>query len=664
MSSIAGFIAVPPQQSGTGMLMRMLAAQQRRGGHVRLAHAHDGMAIGQASHHVGDGKPLSYPHGKEIQVAIDGGIFNLDELYEGLHNGGSDPAQRTPAAIVAQLYLRFGDDFVQRIDGQFAIAVWDARRQRLLLARDRFGMRPLVHARAGGGLWYASQASGLLAALPHLGALDVRGLAQTFTCWGPLGTTTAFAGVDTLPPGHLLVAERHGEPEVRSYWQPLFNATPDAGHDCLASATEQLRALLTRAVQVRMRGTTPAVAYLSGGLDSSAVAALMAAEGHQPLRTFSVSFADAEFDESAHQDVIARHIGAQHETLRVSRADIGAAFPELVGQVEMPLLRTAGVPLMLLAGHVRRRGFTVALTGEGADEVLAGYDLFKEAKIRRFWARRPDSRWRPLLLGRLYGYLEHSPVANPAFAQAFFGQGMEYLDRPVFAHVPRWNTSRRALAFFSPELQQQLTDIDVIADVERLLPADIMEWPALSRDQFVELCTMSSGYLLPAQGDRPSMARGVHTRMPFLDHGLVEFANRLPPRWKLRGLTEKYILREAVADLLPESILARTKQPYRAPDSSSFFVDGKPLDYVAELFSETRIRNAGYFDPARTTRLFNKCRAGSATGFGDNQAFVGILSTMLLDQQLVHDRAAPSTDAAISNHPPGERTHDATTSPD
>jgi asparagine synthase (glutamine-hydrolysing) len=290
---------------------------------------------------------------------------------------------------------------------------------------------------------------------------------------------------------------------------------------------------------------------------------------------------------------------------------------------------------MLLSRAVRAAGYKVVLTGEGADEVFAGYDLFKEAKVRRFWARQPESAWRPRLLGRLYGYLEHSPVENAAFARAFFGQGREHIDRAIFAHVPRWTTSQRALAFLSPELKAAVGPWDPLAFYEKRLPPEILRWTPLARDQYVEAKSLMAAYLLSSQGDRVAMANSIEGRFPYLDHRLIEFANRLPPQWKIRGLTEKHVLRRALHGLLPEDILARTKQPYRAPDAQSFFAGGEPLDFVADLLSAERVRAAGYFDAPAVSRLFEKCRAGRATGFADNQAFVGIVSTMLLDEQLV-----------------------------
>jgi asparagine synthase (glutamine-hydrolysing) len=474
----------------------------------------------------------------------------------------------------------------------------------------------------------------------------VKGLLQTFTFWGPADPQTVFEGVSSVPPGTLVVLDRSGAETHTQYWDWSFpSRTESPEFASIDDATTALRELLVDAVRLQLRADVPVGAYLSGGLDSSGIVALARRFTDAPVRTFSIAFEDAEFDESEHQQAMVRHIGTEHTTLRCNRRDIAEAFPQLIRHTEAPVLRTAPVPLMLLARSVREAGYKVVLTGEGADEVFAGYDIFKEAKVRRFWARQPDSEWRPRLLGRLYGYLEHSPVENPAFARAFFGQGREHAGRPIYAHVPRWMTSRRALAFLSADLRSVADSWDPLTFYEERLPKNVMEWAPLARDQYVEAKSLMASYLLSSQGDRVAMASSIEGRFPYLDHRLIEFANRLPARWKLRGLTEKFILRRALADLLPEDILKRTKQPYRSPDARSFFVDGKPLDFVGDLFSRSRIRAAGYFDEDAVSRLLEKCRGGRAMGFADNQAFVGILSTMLLDEIFVRQRSLSSAAA-------------------
>jgi asparagine synthase (glutamine-hydrolysing) len=436
-----------------------------------------------------------------------------------------------------------------------------------------------------------------------------------------------------------------GSARLERYWDwsfPVAAGPRRSDEDC----AEELRALLVDSVRLQLRSDVPVGAYLSGGLDSAVVTAVARSVTRAPLRTFSLTFEDAEFDESAHQRELVAFLGTDHTSIRCSKRDIAAAFPRAILHAESPVVRTAPAPLMLLSGHVRAEGFKVVLTGEGADEVFGGYDLFKEAAIRRFWSRAPGSAWRHRLLEKLYPYLANSPASGRAFTQAFFGAGMEHAGRPWFAHMPRWTTTARIARFFSPGLRAAVGEWDPYAAIEATLPAAIGEWPPLGRDQYIEAHTLMTGYLLCSQGDRMAMANSIEGRFPFLDHRLIEFANRLPPRMKLRGLTEKYLLKRAAAPWLPQAVRSRVKQPYRAPDAQSFFAEGRAVDYVAELFSAPKIEAAGYFDARAAAMLLEKCRAGRAIGFADNMAFVAILSTMLLHEQLVLGNSVDSGVAA------------------
>jgi asparagine synthase (glutamine-hydrolysing) len=639
---IAGFSGadVRPDEAYP-LLQRMIHTLAHRGPDGYGFHADHGIGLAHARLSIIDlstgDQPIHNPS-RTVWTVFNGEIFNYVELRRELEAEGRVFYTQSDTEVIVHLYDRDGDDFVQHLNGQFAIALWDATRRRLVLARDRAGIRPLYLAREAGRLWFASEPKALLAALPQCAVLDPRGLAETLATWSPIEPHTVYRGIESLPPGHLLVREADGRETLRRWWDWTFpdeaDTSPSRFPMDVETATAELRALLIDAVRLQLRADVPVGAYLSGGLDSSGIVAMIRGFTDTPVRTFSVAFEDGEFDESEHQMAMVRHLGTDHTTLRCTRRDIGEAFPRLIRHTGTPVLRTAPVPLMLLAGSVREHGYKVVLTGEGADEVFGGYDLYKEAKIRRFWARQPDSRLRPRLLERLYGYLPNSPVRNPAFAQSFFGQGMQHLHRPVFAHVPRWTTSQRALGLLSPELRAEIGTFDPLDAFEATLPAEIARWSPLARDQYVEAKSLLSGYLLSSQGDRVAMANSIEGRVPYLDHRVIEFANRLPPSWKIRGMTEKWLLRRALRDLLPDDILQRTKQPYRAPDSASFFFDGEPLDYVADLMSEASLREAGYFDAAAVGRLFDKCRAGRATGFADNQAFVGVLSTMLVHRNL------------------------------
>jgi asparagine synthase (glutamine-hydrolysing) len=641
MCGLAGYLGHPvATDDAQPLLARMIHTLAHRGPDGYGFHVSAGVGLAHARLSVIDlatgDQPIHNP-ARTVWTVFNGEIFNYLELRAELEAEGRVFYTRSDTEVIVHLYDRDGDAFVDRLNGQFAIALWDSVRQRLVLARDRAGIRPLFWTRARGCLWFASEPKALFAAVPERARLDAGGLVQAFTYWAPIDPDTVYADVQSVPPGHVMAIERDGSQRLTRYWDWTFPDAADATPlRCVSieDAAAQLRERLVAAVRLQLRADVPVGAYLSGGLDSSGIVALIRGFTQTPVRTFSVAFDDPEFDEGDYQMAMVRHLGTEHTTLRVTAREIGEAFPRLIAQTESPVLRTAAVPLMLLSGAVRRSGYTVVLTGEGADEVFGGYDLFKEAKVRRFWARQPDSRLRPALLGRLYDYLPNSPVANPGFAASFFGQGLEHIDRPVFAHVPRWTTSQRALRFLSPEMRAAVGDRDALAFAEARLPEGMSRWSPLARDQYVEAKTLLAGYLLSAQGDRAAMASSIEGRYPYLDHTLIEFANALPASYKIRGLTEKYILRKALVDLLPDDIVNRPKQPYRAPDSASFFVDGEPLDYVADLFDAANVRGSGLFDTDAVARLYAKARAGRVAGFADNQALVGIISTLLLQKSL------------------------------
>ena len=646
MCGIAGLItpaaASPPAEQE---LATMIATLRHRGpdgnrmrvdGQVGLAHARLSIIDPE------DGwQPIHNPD-RSVWVVLNGEIFNHVELRTSLERLGHRFYTRSDTEVIVHLYDRYGDDFVDHLNGQFAIALHDMRRMRVVLARDRVGIRPLYYHRSAKGLAFASEAKALFACPRVQRGLDLEALGEVFSFWGTLGSRTVFSGIEQLPPGHRFSIDLRDStltPVAQRYWQ--WQPLPDLSPRSEDERAEELHALLVDAVRLQLRADVPVGAYLSGGLDSACIAALAKGHTRTPLRTFSLGFADAEFDERPYQQQMVRSLGSEHSEVQVSHDDIATAFARAVWHAESPLVRTAPVPLMLLAGHVHRSGYKVALTGEGADEVFAGYDLFKEARLRRFMAVRPDSRWRGGLLERLYPWLEHSPVRSPDFARRFFQEGSDQRHQPWFAHLTRVRSTQRVLRFLHPDLREQLRAWNPLHTLASGLPDDIAEWKPLARDQHVEAATLLPGYLLSTQGDRMSMAHSVEGRYPFLDHRVIEFANRLPARCKLRGLREKHLLRRALRHELPQTVLERHKQPYRAPDSACFFSGGQPLRWVAEALRPERLAASGMFDVAAVGHLLEKCRRGRAIGFPDNMAFVGILSTLLLHEQFVQAGRSP-----------------------
>ena len=378
----------------------------------------------------------------------------------------------------------------------------------------------------------------------------------------------------------------------------------------------------------------PVGAYLSGGLDSSIVTALMKKLSPAQLKTFSLAFEDPEFDERGFQMVLANALATDHQATVCAASDIARSFPSVVYHAEKPLVRTGPAPLYALAGAVRWNGLKVVLTGEGADEVFGGYDIFKEAKLRRFCAAQPHSKRRTLLLQRLYPYLPQVKAQAQPYREAFFLNGAHDLSDPLFSHLPRFRVMRGVRTFLSAELRHGLAGYDALAELREMLPAEFTRWAPLPQAQYLEMAFLLPGYILSSQGDRVSMAHAVEGRFPFLDPRIVDFASLIPPQLKLRALCEKHILREASRSLLPPEIALRPKQPYRAPGGRSFFTARSPA-YVKDLLAPKNLGDAGLFDASAVGKLVRKCENAQQISTRDNAALVGTLSTQLLYRHFV-----------------------------
>lgn len=640
MCGIAGVLHFDKTKVDPQVLRRMLWPIRHRGPDASGVHVDGPVGLGHVRLSIIDLAGGRQPMANEDQslwVSFNGEIFNYVELRETLLQKGHRFATQSDTEVILHLYEEFGEDCVRHFNGQWALAVWDRRRRRLFLSRDRLGIRPLFYTVAGGKLLFASEIKSLLMHPDARAEIDPRGLSQVFTFWSTLPPTTVLKGIDELPPGHNLIVER-GKTQVRRYWQ--------LDYDCPAGAMSeeecagQLLDLLADAARLRLRSDVPVGAYLSGGLDSSVTTALVKQCSDAHLRTFSVTFDEAEFDESGYQNQVIEALETDHQQIRCSPQEIGRVFPEVIWHAERPVLRTAPAPLYLLSKLVHDEGYKVVLTGEGADEMLGGYDVFKEAKVRRFWAAQPDSAFRAALLKRLYPYLPNMQAQSLAYRKAFFHVRPEELTDPLFSHLPRWNMTSRLKLFFSDELRMQIAEHDAYGDCRALLPEAYAGWHHFCQAQYLETVTLMPGYILSSQGDRVAMAHSVEGRFPFLDHRVAEFAARIPPRLKMKALKEKHILKRAAGHLVPPAVVQRPKQPYRAPDAKSFFDDGTQAarqEYVDELLSPGRIREDGIFQPDAVEHLVQKVRSGRAIGVRDNMALVGILSTQLVVEQFARN---------------------------
>lgn len=627
-----------------GIIRQMLALIRHRGPDQFGIYLDEVAGLGSARLSIIDLSSGQQPICNEdgaLWIVFNGEIFNYLELREELVARGHCFATHTDTEVILHAYEEFGTDCLRRFNGQFAFAIWDARQRSLLLARDRVGVRPLFYARAGGALVFGSEIKALLADRRLRAEIDPVALDQVFTFWSTVSPHTVFRGIAEIPPGHFLLA--CGETmKLQCYWQVDFLSAEEQGRKEVAARSEadyleEFRDLLVDATKIRLRADVPVGAYLSGGIDSSTIAAVIRRHTGSHLDTFSIAFSDPRFDESDFQRRMAKFLGTDHQVVFATHADIGRAFPDVIWHAETPLLRTAPVPMFLLSRLVRERRFKVVLTGEGADEFLAGYDIFKEAKVRRFCARQPDSKWRPLLFKRLYPDIAELSANSATFLSAFFSGDAE---APDFSHAVRWRNSGRTRRFFSEDLTAAAETGGPCGPKAVRYPEGFMRWGPLERGQYLESTIFLSQYLLSSQGDRVAMAHSVEGRYPFLDYRLIEFCNRLPSRLKLRGLTEKYLLRLLARDWLPEEIWKRPKRPYRAPIHRSFFNEAK-LDYVQELLAPENVKAAGLFKAPAVSQLVKKIQQGSSIGETDDMALAGILSTQLVHHQFVTHYSMP-----------------------
>jgi asparagine synthase (glutamine-hydrolysing) len=555
-------------------------------------------------------------------IVYNGEVYNHIELREELRRDGLAFDTTADTEVVLKLLVRDGLGILDRLNGQFAFAWWQPVERRLTLVRDRFGVRPLHFSILGdGSIVFGSEAKALFASGEVEARPDLAGIDDVFTTWGARPPLSPFAGVEQLRPGSLLVWERGRIVEERRWWTPRY--------DMPSSEPGDLLALLRDSVDLRLRADVPVGAYLSGGLDSSLISALAQVRKGGELRTFSIAFKDPRYDERAQQEAVARALRTQHHVVEAGPREIAAALPDVVRHTETPLIRTAPVPLYLLAKEVRANDLTVVVTGEGADELFWGYDLFKEVAIRELHRRDPDRAL--AMLDDLYPYLSEAGARRgPAFTRFLLETGAD--DSDLGSHMTRIEATATVKAFYRPEVAAEIGGGSSLARLRGSLPESFGSLSTLERAAWLEVTTLLEPYLLGAQGDRVAMASGVEGRYPFLDHRVFAHAAGLPPERKLDGMRDKIALRDLAAGLLPAEIGERPKQPYRAPEVAPFFGPNAP-DWVEDHLAPAALAATGIWDPTRVEGLLRRCRAGRATGMREGMALVGVLTTQLWHQE-------------------------------
>ncbi len=634
MCGIAGFFHTQwRRDESPPIILRMLGMIEHRGPDEQGYYFDDLLALGAARLAIIDGPTGQQPLADERQrfwIAYNGEVYNYLELREELQALGHRFHTRSDTEVVLEAWKAWGPSTPERFNGGFAFAIYDRAEGVLALGRDRWGKRPLYYSAVGGTLVFASEMKAFLEYPGMQFRWDPHRLRSLFTLWTPLPDETPFQGVHQLLPGTCMLVSRNGRRVVRYSDRDGSHHEGETPPDGVPSIA---RSLLSDSVRLRLRSDVPVGTYLSGGLDSAIVTRLVLEQSSQAVQTFSVAFDEAAFDESSDQAGVSRYLGTQHSSLLVRAHEIGDRFPDAIWFAEVPVFRSAFVPMFLLSRLVREAGLKVVLTGEGADEVFLGYDIFKEASLRQRWHTLTTDQRHAALAG-LYGYERHFQPGNAAALAAVFAEHSHAPHGDLFSHEMRFANGRLAQRLLGGEVWQPS------ALIEGLMRQDpeFASRDLLSRAQILEFVTLLAGYLLSTQGDRMALAHGVENRCPFLDPRVVSWANSLAVGERLKdGAMEKWILRRAFTDALPREVVEKRKQPYRAPDAEAFLGATRP-EYLEDVLSERALAAIGVLDVSFANRFVTKMRSLTANRVSPRecQALMLLLSLSILDRYFVH----------------------------
>lgn len=575
-------------------------------------------------------QPISDASGR-YWLAYNGEIYNYRELRQELEIGGAVFQTHCDTEVLLAAWMAWGERCLARLNGCFAFALYDRRDKRLILARDRFGKRPLFYAEHEGCLLFASEMKAFLRVPGFSFRQDPEQLAAIYGQWTPLPHQSGFQDIHALGMGEWLSVEQGKQ--GRHVYAPLSFAShpaPTSREEAETAIRQSLRA----SVELRLRSDVEVGVYLSGGIDSAIVAHLTRDIMGTPPATFSVTFADPGLDESAEQQVLAAHLGTRHRALPISHADIAAACPQAVFHAEVPAFRSAFIPMFLLSALTRECGIKVILSGEGADEAFLGYDLFKETLLRNRW-NQLDEETRRRRLSSLYPHLDHYGPQDIAALTGLYQQFSTETMTGLFSHEMRFQNGR-----FSSRLIRGAKD--PFAAITALI-SDHPEMDGMTpvqRAQWLEYKTLLPGYLLSTQGDRACLAHGVENRCPFLDPAVVDLASATNLRFD-DGFNEKLLLRQAFADRLPASVVNKRKFPYRAPDSAAF-AEARP-GYLELVLSQAELAKLPFLDAGFACRLAGKVlnKPANEISTKENQTFLFLLSTVLLNRQFVERQDIP-----------------------
>lgn len=616
---------------------RMLAYIKHRGPDESGFFVDKSVALGNVRLKVNDlttgQQPMSTEDGR-WWISFNGEVYNFKSVREELTVLGHQFESTTDTEVVLRAWIEWGVESVLRLNGGFAFAIYDRKHSRVFLVRDRFGKRPLFVATQGSSLSFASEMKAFLGLDGFSFEWDNEVLADLFSCWVPVGEQCPFVGIKQVLPGEIWEIQSD---KIKKSSYAQFSTSKQRRSDAAENMPETVHRNLRASVGLRLESDVDVGVLVSGGLDSSILCSLVREIHSDHLKGFSLGFENSEFDESSMQDELISSLNIDHYRLMISEKDIWEAFPEAVWHSEIPTFRTAFVPMFLLSREISRQGIKVVLSGEGADEVFFGYNIFKEARLRSQWENLSQED-RAQHLKRMYSYLPHFNNANLSAIQARFAKVIAKPENWDFSHRMRFDNSKFSLRLLTVQPP-------AVSGLEKLMTRyRAQELPVMERAQWLEFHTLLQGYLLSTQGDRMSFAHGVEPRNPFLDPRVVDFANSIPVSEHLSDdMDEKRLLKSAFGSDIPSSILERPKQPYRAPSLHTVLNGAESkTDWVDYCLHEEQLGQIPSINSDFASKLLAKLRRSSAISPREGHALNLLMSLSVLQQQFLGRELRPS----------------------
>ncbi|HKP48090.1 MAG TPA: asparagine synthase (glutamine-hydrolyzing) [Pyrinomonadaceae bacterium] len=596
----------PPLDGGEALLHAMCERMVHRGpdGEGLLVSAGVGLGLRRlAIIDLVTGDQPAFNENKSVAVVLNGEIYNYREVRSELEKAGHVFRSMSDTEVLPHLYEEWGDAMVDRLNGMFAFALWDARKRRLLIARDRFGEKPLYWGVFDGTLLFASEPKVLLAHPLVKSSLNLEALRQYLSFDYVPAPLSIYKGINKLPAAHLLTLE-DGTVSTRSYWHLCYETKKPIPSE--AEAAEELRSLLADSVRQRLVSDVPLGVLLSGGIDSSTVAALAVQASSEPVRTFSISFAESSFDESSYARAVAKFLGTDHHEERLSANLAANLVGEIGSWIDEPFSDPSLVPTYLLSRFTRKH-VTVALGGDGGDELFAGYPMYRGHRWAQVYSQIPRFV-RSGIVEPMIGLL---PVKTKNLSLDY--KAKRFVTGAKFDTVARHHvwfgsfTPDEQVELLSPEVLEQ-TDSDVYRQARRML-RDCESTNLVEQMQSLDTRLYLAEDIL-TKVDRASMAVSLEVRAPFLDPRVAEFAAALPANYKLRGRKTKYILKRAMAESLPSFVARRGKKGFGVPVAKWLKENLRPL--ARDLLSPERVRRAGVFNADYVTKLQDEHERGVA----------------------------------------------------